>query len=309
MDINIHINEDGYIDKVTPFKFSENRLPHEALFEFNNGILCKSMVRNLSTGEIVERFDKSDLISKFNSEFSAQQKSFLIDKIFYTKGVYYLDFSYDKNATYFEDNGILSHSQCQITDVIQAKKHNYNYSFKFRSLFSSKSNSYHYISSSILFWFDVASGNIFNFAKGNDTKLVYPQIAIVEMDEQVKEIMPVAIIEPERKINKDIIFRNVQVMPTFPGGEDSLSAFVKRNLNYRLLELNNCDGLVAVNFVVNEEGVISSFQVDKNRNLGGRCDEEVVRMIQSMPLWIPGSQDGQNVKVAYRLTIYANGNQ
>jgi hypothetical protein len=319
-DIIIDINEDGFIDKVTPFKFSVDRIPYEALFEFNNGILCKSIVRNVSTGEIVERFDNSDLVSKFNSQFSAEQKICMVDKNSYTKAVYSLDFFNDATAD-FDVNGIVPthHSKCQITDLVQAKRHNSNYSFKFQSLFSSKSDAYEYVTSSILFWFDVASGNIYSFPKGNDTKLVYPQIAMVginrrdgrvekvysedEMDDEEEETMPVAVVQQVKKFDKNEIFRDVQVMPKFPGGEDSLSAFLQRNLNYQLLAIKDCSGVVNVQFVVNEDGVISDVKVDKNRNLGGVCDDEVVRMVQSMPLWVPGSQDGQNVKVAYGLRV------
>ena len=39
------------------------------------------------------------------------------------------------------------------------------------------------------------------------------------------------------------------------------------------------------------------------RGIGGGCDEEAVRVVQSMPNWKPGVQKGKPVKVAYNLPV------
>ena len=64
---------------------------------------------------------------------------------------------------------------------------------------------------------------------------------------------------------------------------------------------NKLEGLVVVQFVVNEEGRITGLTILKN--LGAGTDEEALRVIKNMPAWKPGEQNGQKVKVRYRLPI------
>jgi protein TonB len=56
-----------------------------------------------------------------------------------------------------------------------------------------------------------------------------------------------------------------------------------------------------VKFVVNEDGHISEVQVV--RGIGGGCDEEAKRVVQAMPAWKPGKQNGKAVKVYFTLPI------
>ncbi len=56
-------------------------------------------------------------------------------------------------------------------------------------------------------------------------------------------------------------------------------------------------GKVYVTFVVEKDGSISSAQV--MRGLSDECDLEAIRVIQSMPKWIPGTQ--RNILVRTRM--------
>jgi protein TonB len=92
------------------------------------------------------------------------------------------------------------------------------------------------------------------------------------------------------------------VMPEFPGGVNALMKFISGNLIYpekaRILAL---EGIVVVNFVVDEGGKITNLKFLKT--LGGGCEEEVERVLKLMPLWKPGSSNGRNVKVYYNLPV------
>lgn len=54
-------------------------------------------------------------------------------------------------------------------------------------------------------------------------------------------------------------------------------------------------GTVIVSFVVDEIGAVQDAKVE--RGIGSGCDEEALRIVQSMPQWIPGMQGGKAVKV------------
>jgi len=65
------------------------------------------------------------------------------------------------------------------------------------------------------------------------------------------------------------------------------------------------EGVVVVKFVVTEDGSLHETEVVKS--LGSGCDEEALRLVQSMndmpEKWIPGIQKGKPVKVYFNLPI------
>lgn len=96
------------------------------------------------------------------------------------------------------------------------------------------------------------------------------------------------------------IFTIVEEMPTFPGGEQALLEYMAKNTKYPpLARENGLQGIVVVTFVVDERGRIKDAQV--LRGIGGGCDEEAMRVVQSMPHWKPGKQRGMAVRVQYNL--------
>ncbi len=94
----------------------------------------------------------------------------------------------------------------------------------------------------------------------------------------------------------------VQKMPGFPGGEKELFAYLSRNLRYPdLARQNGIEGQVVLSFVVNKDGSIGDVQVVKS--IGGGCAKEALRVVQSMPTWIPGEANGHAVKVRFFLPV------
>jgi len=53
--------------------------------------------------------------------------------------------------------------------------------------------------------------------------------------------------------------------------------------------------------VVDETGNISDIQV--LRDIGGGCAEEAIRVVKSMPPWKAGKQNGNPVKVYFKLPV------
>ncbi|HXS38077.1 MAG TPA: energy transducer TonB, partial [Flavipsychrobacter sp.] len=95
------------------------------------------------------------------------------------------------------------------------------------------------------------------------------------------------------------IFTYVEQMPQ-PSVD--INAYLSKNLHYPdAARENNIEGRVILQFVVNEDGVVSDIQVE--RGIGGGCDEEAVRVLKAMPPWKPGKQNGKAVKVRYNLPI------
>lgn len=98
------------------------------------------------------------------------------------------------------------------------------------------------------------------------------------------------------------VFMVVENMPEFPGGSDALLDFLAKNIHYpSVAKANGVEGMVAVQYIVETDGSVSDAKVVKG--IGAGCDEEALRVINSMPKWQPGLQKGQKVRVKYILPI------
>lgn len=94
----------------------------------------------------------------------------------------------------------------------------------------------------------------------------------------------------------------VEQMPQFPGGDAELLSFIAKNLKYpTIAQENGIQGKVYIRFVVSKTGNVTDVQVLKS--LDPYCDKEAVRVIKTLPKWIPGKQNGVNVPVYYVVPI------
>lgn len=92
-------------------------------------------------------------------------------------------------------------------------------------------------------------------------------------------------------------------LATPEGGRAAYKQYLEKNLRYPDLALeNNIEGRVTIQFTVDSFGKLSDFKVIKG--LGFGCDEEVIRLIQQGPKWIPTKKDSEpvsdNVRVKMR---------
>jgi protein TonB len=100
----------------------------------------------------------------------------------------------------------------------------------------------------------------------------------------------------------DKVFDMVQQMPAFPGGVEELYKWISDNMRYPAVsQENGIQGRVICQFVVGADGKIHDIKVV--RSLDPYCDKEAVRVISSMPKWIPGKQNGQAVAVRYTIPV------
>jgi protein TonB len=104
------------------------------------------------------------------------------------------------------------------------------------------------------------------------------------------------------KIQKEKPFVTVEQMPSFPGGESELYKFIGENFRHPVLlrEEGICTRITA-RFVVEADGSISNIQLIKG--CGEESQKSIMEMIQKMPKWTPGKQNGKNVAVYYTLSI------
>lgn len=88
-------------------------------------------------------------------------------------------------------------------------------------------------------------------------------------------------------------------MPSFPY---DLGEYLSKNMNYPdSARKYNIEGRVVASFIVLKDGSLDSIKIVKG--IGGGCDEEVIRIIESMPKWKPGKHNGKIVKVRVNMPI------
>ena len=114
-----------------------------------------------------------------------------------------------------------------------------------------------------------------------------------------------AVTEPapiKEEPKEDEIFNIVEEKPSFPGGPAELQKYLAKNIRYPdFAKENQIKGTCALEFVVEKDGSITDIKILKD--IGGGCGEEAIRVIKSMPKWIPGKQRGMPVRVRFSMPV------
>ena len=99
------------------------------------------------------------------------------------------------------------------------------------------------------------------------------------------------------------VFEVVEKMPEFPnGGMPGLMKYLSDNIRYpEAAKVAGIQGRVTVQFVVDKDGSVTN--VETLRGVDAELDKEAIRVISSMPKWIPGMQKGKAVKVRYTVPV------
>ena len=98
------------------------------------------------------------------------------------------------------------------------------------------------------------------------------------------------------------VFDVVEQMPSFPGGDAALMKFLSEHIKYPVVaEENGIQGRVIATFVVERDGSITDVKVIKS--VDPSLDKEAIRVLKSMPKWIPGKQNGSAVRVKYTVPV------
>lgn len=117
-----------------------------------------------------------------------------------------------------------------------------------------------------------------------------------------KDIADLKQVVTQAPVEEEKVFDMVEQMPTFPGGQAELLSFIGKNLKYpTIAQENGTQGRVICQFIVGKDGTVRDVQVVKS--LDPYCDKEAIRVIRSMPRWIPGKQNGKPVTVKYTVPI------
>ena len=85
---------------------------------------------------------------------------------------------------------------------------------------------------------------------------------------------------------------DLDVLPSFIGGQNALSQYMNDNLQYPdAAEKKGVEGKVYVLFNVEKDGTITDVKIGKS--VDPDLDQEAVRLVKNMPKWEPGRKRGK----------------
>ena len=132
--------------------------------------------------------------------------------------------------------------------------------------------------------------------------------------EEVVEIEDLEVESWENDVNNGIPFSVIEIPPTFPGCEGTLtekkecfSNKVREHvLNHFNMQISNDLGLgqgvqrIMVLFTINKNGQVENIMARTSNN---RLEREMKRVIRLLPEMEPGKQSGRNISVSYSLPV------
>lgn len=146
-----------------------------------------------------------------------------------------------------------------------------------------------------------SDGKVTEFVANNQTEM--PATAPNESTANRRKVAAVGEVKHTQPSDTTQVYQVVEHMPQFPGGSNGLMAYLRNSIIYPQEARDaGIQGKCIVTFVVDSNGKIKDVRVQKSSG-NETLDKESVRVVESMPRWTPGKQNGKNVAVQYTLPI------
>lgn len=121
----------------------------------------------------------------------------------------------------------------------------------------------------------------------------------------IKHLMPITFsLNKGEKVSGKDAAKDIKanVMPQFPGGMKKLFEYISDNIKYpKEAAKDKIQGRVIVQFVVNKDGNIKNANIAKGKH--PLLDAEALRIVMTMPKWIPGKEDGEYADIKFTLPV------
>ncbi len=95
-----------------------------------------------------------------------------------------------------------------------------------------------------------------------------------------------------------------EVMPEYPGGIDSMKLFIDKQIDYTTISKTaQTNERVLIEFVVEKNGELSNVAILLSS--GNKAfDNEVLRIVEKMPLWQAGIMEGKSIRTKLIVPVY-----
>ena len=101
---------------------------------------------------------------------------------------------------------------------------------------------------------------------------------------------------------EEIVYFDYKIPPVFPGGIEKLHQYLSQEIKYPEYSRNNkIEGKVIIVFAIDIDGSLSNIEI--RQSLSEDIDNEAIRVVKEMPKWIPGKEDGKEIKLYFSLPV------
>jgi TonB family protein len=136
--------------------------------------------------------------------------------------------------------------------------------------------------------------------EGAETQFKNENITVEDGYTALQHVMIMAYAAKEENTSSNFI--SLANPPIYPGGIQKLYDYISKTIKYPIAAADNeIEGTVLVSFIVEKDGTLSNYSIDKK--LGFGIDEEALRVIKLSKKWMPGFQNGKMVRAKYTLPI------
>lgn len=111
---------------------------------------------------------------------------------------------------------------------------------------------------------------------------------------------------PVSKVDQAAIMNvsDLQTPPHYTGGQEELIKYLIANVKYpEAAKQAKAEAMVVVKFIVEKDGSISNVEAQNKDGVHADLIAESIRVVQTMPKWVPGVVDGKIVRVEFMLPI------
>ena len=114
---------------------------------------------------------------------------------------------------------------------------------------------------------------------------------------------------PQENCTSVFTITNIQDIPTFPGGHDSLWCFLESNYNYDILNSDSVSVTYFIRFMVDSSGIARNFGFLGTRptNVITKNDSlkriEILRVLSILPRWNTARQSSDRVNIWFSIPI------
>ena len=103
-------------------------------------------------------------------------------------------------------------------------------------------------------------------------------------------------------VSDDSIYVNVEKAPQFPGGEVAVLRWIKDHMRYpETAAKDSIQGTVSCTFVIEKDGSVSNVEVVRKKEPS--LDNEAVRLLKTLPKFMPGEHRGEPVRTRYSVPV------
>ena len=127
-------------------------------------------------------------------------------------------------------------------------------------------------------------------------------VSFVAMTFSAFAFNPIALCQVNDTTGKAEVFVDYEQQPMFPGGETALLKFLQENVKYPPKAVkDSIQGRVVVQFLIDPAGYVGEVKVV--RSVSEELDAEAVRVVKTLPRFVPGRIFGKAVSAWYTLPV------